>query len=214
MNQAFPTLDPVPAAPPSRKGIWVAASAIVLMAGVGLTFWVGVGQYNALQDSDVRIDYSWNQVINQYTRRMNLVPNLVAVVQSYARNETALFAQIAATRSSLAALSTPESRQSGQFQAAQHQLSGQLARLLLVAEQYPELKSSSLYQDLMVQLEGTENRLAFARQQYHAGVADYNAAIRRFPGNLIASQSGMKQRPVVAIEDEAAARRPVAIDLK
>jgi LemA protein len=219
MNDVFPELNRSPAAPASHKGRWIAGAVLATLAATGLTAWAGISQYNELQYNDVRVDYCWKLVLNQYTRRLELVPNLVAVVKSYAAHETALFNQIAATRASLVAL-TPSStggrepQRIEQFQAAQNQLSSQLSRLLIVAEKYPDLKSSSLYQDLMVQLEGTENRLAFARQQYFAGVADYNLGIRRFPGSLIAAQAGMKHRETIAIADESAVRRPIQVDLK
>lgn len=216
----FPSLSAEPAAQatarPSRRwtGAAGAAGAMLLLALAG---WWGVSSYNQLQRSDVYVDYAWGQTINQYTRRSELVPNLVAVVRSYAAHETDLFRQIAATRATLASLG-PEAAKDGarvaQFQAAQGRLAGQLSRLLLVAEKYPELKASSLYQDLMAQLEGSENRIAFARQQYLAGVADYNLAIRSFPGNLIAAQAGFRQRQAAAFADEARVRLPVEVDLK
>lgn len=213
----FPTLttDPLQAtaAPASRRWIGGVVAGLVL----ALSAWWGVSCYNELQRSDVYLDYSWGQAINQYTRRSELVPNLVAVVKSYASQETALFAQIAATRSSLAAMGTTapgDARRVEQFQAAQNQLAGQLSRLLVIAEKYPELKSSSLYQDLMAQLEGTENRIAFARQQYLGAVADYNLNIRSFPGNLIAAKAGFKAREAGAFADETRVRLPVEVNLK
>lgn len=216
----FPTLDatpaPLPASTSSRR--WIGAAAIAaLTALVAVSAWWSVSTYNGLQRSDVYMDYTWNQTINQYTRRSDLVPNLVAVVKSYAVHESELFRQIAATRSSLAAIgpATPgDPRRAEQFQAAQGQLSGQLSRLLLVAEKYPELKASTLYQDLMAQLEGTENRLAYARQQYLGAVADYNLSLRSFPGNLIAAQAGMKPRQAGAFADATRVQVPVVVDLK
>jgi LemA protein len=218
MNETtpFPSLAvpaaPVPA-PASRRWIGGACAGLLL----ALSAWWGVSCYNQLQRSDVYLDYAWHQAINQYTRRSELVPNLVAVVKSYAVQETELFRQIAATRSSLAAIGTAapgDARRVEQFQAAQGQLAGQLSRLLIVAEKYPELKASSLYQDLMAQLEGTENRIAFARQQYLEAVADYNLNIRSFPGSLIAAQAGMKPRQAGAFADETRVRLPLVVELK
>jgi len=172
-----------------------------------------VGQYNDLQRNDVAADTSFSMVINQYTRRSELVPNLVAVVKSYGAQESALFSEIAATRARLPGLPTDEAGMQ-RFNAAHNQLAGQMSRLLLVAEKYPELKASSLYQDLMVQLEGTENRLAYARQYYLASVADYNFGIRRFPGNLLAAQAGFKARPTTHFAAPAVVVRPVSVDMK
>jgi LemA protein len=219
MNNVFPESTPIALPQRSHAGKWITGAIFVALAVTGSTAWYGIARYNDLQQNEVRIDYCWNMVINQYTRRLELVPNLVAVVKSYATLETELFNQIAASRASLDTLS-PALRDSrdphriAQFQAAQHQLSGQLSRLLVVAEKYPDLKSSSLFQDLMVQLEGTENRLAFARQQYFASVADYNLGIRRFPDSLIAARAGLKPKEAIAMADEAVVRRPVQIDLK
>lgn len=208
-----PTTGAAAAAPVSRRWIGGVAACVVL----ALSAWWGVNCYNELQRSDVQLDTTWNQAINQYTRRSELVPNLVAVVKSYATHESALFTQIAATRSSLAAIGATapgDPRRVEQFQATQNQLAGQLSRLLVIAEKYPELKASALYQDLMVQLEGTENRIAYARQQYLGAVADYNVNVRSFPGNLVAAQAGLKVREAGAFADETRVRLPLVVDLK
>jgi len=203
----------------SHKGRWVAGALIVILAVAGLTVWSAIDQYNGLQRNDVRVDFSWNEVLNQYTRRANLIPNLVSVVKSYASHESELFTQIAATRTGLSALSASaqDSRDPQileQFQKAQNQLSAQLSRLLVVAEKYPDLKSSALFQDLMAQLEGTENRIAYARQRYIGAIADYNFGIRRFPANLLAAQAGFKQRAATAVANETVVLQTLKIDLK
>jgi LemA protein len=216
MNDTFPNIklpaESVPA--PSHAGKWIAGAVLVaLLAG---TAWFAIKQHNELQHNDLAVGLSWNLVINQYTRRSELVPNLVAVVKSYAAHETDLFEQINATRGNLASLSagSTDPRQLAQFHLAQKQLAGQVSRLLVVAEKYPELKSSELYQNLMVQLEGTENRLAYARAQYMEVVANYNYGILSFPGSLFAARSGFKPRAVTAFADEAVVMRPQAVDLK
>lgn len=220
MPNAFPPLHLDASIPPVRRTwLWVVAGvSAVLLAGAGVAY-SGISTYNDLQLAEARIGYSWHAVINQYTRRSELVPNLVAVVRSYAAHETALFDQIAGTRTRLNALS--ESARSGKdpqqlatFQAAQAELSGQLGRLLMLAERYPAIQSASLYQDLMVQLEGTENRLAYARQQYFASLADYNLGIRRFPGVLVAGQMGMHERQPLALDDDRVVRPAAPLDLK
>lgn len=224
MDDVFPKLggtasSAVGAQPKSHKGKWVAGTLIVILATTGLTAWFAIDQYNGLQRNDVRVDFSWNEVLNQYTRRANLIPNLVSVVKSYASHESELFTQIAATRASLSTLSASaqDSRDPQileQFQKAQNHLSAQLSRLLVIAEKYPDLKSSALFQDLMAQLEGTENRISYARQRYIGAIADYNFGIRRFPANLLAAQAGFKQRAAIAVTNEAVVLQTLKIDLK
>jgi LemA protein len=225
MNDVFPEFGNTAAAnagtgqPKSHKGKWIAGILVALLAVTGFTAWSAVGQYNELQHNDVRVDVCWHNVLNQYTRRANLIPNLVSVVKTYAAHESELFNQLAATRASLAALSAsvadgrnPDN--SNAFQAAQNKLSAQLTRLLVVAEQYPELKSSALFQDLMAQLEGTENRIAYVRQKYIESVADYNFGIRRFPTSLIAAQAGFKPKATITVDNEAVVLAPLKLDLK
>lgn len=206
----------IAATPPTRRGRWIAAGVLAALAAIGLTAWSSVSQFNQLQHNDVRVDALWTNVVTQYTRRANLIPNLVSVVRSYAAHESALLNQIASTRAGLASLSDDGGNpaRQAQFQKAQNELSAQLSRLLMVVEKYPELKSNELFQDLMVQLEGTENRIAFASMQYTEGLADYNYGIRRFPVNLVAAQLGFKPRQGVAQADESALLKPLTVDLK
>lgn len=220
MSNAYPPLHFGASIPPVR-GTWlwvVAGVSAVLLAGAGMAY-SGINTYNDLQLAEARIGYSWHAVINQYARRTELVPNLVEVVRSHAAQETALFDQIAATRTRLNALSEAarsgrDPRQLATFQAAQAELSGQLGRLLMLAEQYPAIQSASLYQDLMVRLEGTENRLTYARQQYFASLADYNLGIRRFPGVLVAGYTGMQERQPLALDDDGFVRPAAPLDLR
>lgn len=220
MQDAFPPLT-IDTPAPSRihKGIWIAMGAAVVVLAVGVLAWVGIGQYNQLQSNDMRVGYEWNQVINQYTRRADLVPNLVAVVRAYTRHEDAIFSQIMATSARLrdvaeGARAGNDPHKVAQFQAAQSQLSTQLGRLLVVAQNYPELTAATLYQDLMVQLEGTENRLAYARTQYFGSLMEYNLGLRRFPGNLLARQAGMQPKQAIALTDERIVRPAAPLNLK
>lgn len=219
MDNTFPPLNlDTPA--PARTGRWIAGGVILaLVLAAGLLAWTGISQYNTLQYNDVRVGLAWNQVINQYTRRADLVPNLVAVVRSYAKHEEDLFTRIAAARTQVnslaaAARSGTDAGKVQQFQAAQKQLSNQLGSLMQLAERYPELKSAALYQDLMAQLEGTENRLAYARDQYFDSLASYNFGLRRFPGNLLARQAGMREKLPLALADDRVVRPAAALDLK
>lgn len=220
MHDTFPPLDlgtTAPARP--RPGVWIALGAVVVLLVTSVLVWVGIGQYNQLQMNEMRVAYEWTQVINQYTRRADLVPNLVSVVRAYSKHEDDLFAQITASSARLhgaadSARSGDDPRTVAQFQAAQSQLSAQLGRLLAVAQRYPELTSATLYQDLMVQLEGTENRLAYARQQYFGSLMEYNLGLRSFPGNLLARQAGMRPKQPVALADERVVRPAAPLALK
>lgn len=220
MQDTFPPLDLGTAAPDQpRPGLWIALGAVVVLIMVSVLSWVAIGQYNQLQTNEMRVAYEWTQVINQYTRRADLVPNLVSVVRAYSKREDALFDQITASGTRLrsaadGARAGDDPQKVAQFQAAQSQLSAQLGRLLTVAQRYPELTSASLYQDLMVQLEGTENRLAYARQQYFGSLMEYNLGLRRFPGNLLARQAGMRPKQPVALADERIIRPAAPLDLK
>ncbi|MBI3283638.1 MAG: LemA family protein [Burkholderiales bacterium] len=203
----------------SASAKWLPAILVFILAGLAFSAWYAISQYNTLQANDERVDAEWSHVLNQYTRRADLVPNLVSVVKSYAAHETTLFGEIAAARNKLATLPTSiennkDPRALEQFLQAQRQLSIPLSRLLMVAENYPELKASELYLDLMVQLEGTENRITYSRQRYIEAVADYNFTIRRFPTNLIAAQAGYKARPKFAVENETAIKHSPNIELK
>lgn len=218
MNDTFPALDmgtPVP----SRSGLWIALAVLIVLLTTGLLAWVGISQYNTLLTNEARVGFAWNQVINQYTRRADLVPGLVSVVRAYTEHEDELFDQITTARTRQGGLAEgvragDDLQKLAQFQAAQGQLSLQLARLLAVADRYPALTSGALYQDLMAQLEGTENRLAYARQQYFENLADYNLGLRHFPGNLIARRAGLQPKQPVALADERIVRPAAPLALK
>ena len=212
MSDIFPDMNPVSQAPRSYKTSMIVTGAVTAIALAGLAAWSLVGQYNQLQHNDIAVEVSWKQAINQYTRRAELVPNLVTVVRGYAKNETALYADIAATRASLTKLNPASNAGNiAQFESAQKQLAGQVSRLIVVAEAYPDLKASTLYQDLLVQLEGTENRIAYARQMYIESVANHNYGVRRFPTNLMAAQAGLKVRETTDFADTAIVLKPLVL---
>jgi LemA protein len=163
--------------------------------------------YNTLQQQDEQVKAAWSEVVNQYQRRADLVPNLVNVVKGYAAHEKDVLTQVAEARARVGSVqATPEllndPQAFQQFQAAQGQLSGALSRLLAVAENYPQLKADTLFRDLQAQLEGTENRITVARNRYIQAVQDYNVTVRSFPTNLTAKVFGLDVKPNFTVEDE------------
>ena len=189
----------------TRKSIVkpILLSAVLATSTVGLT---GCG-YNNLQAQDEQVTASWSEVVNQYQRRSDLVPNLVKVVQQYAKQEQDVFTQVAEARSRAGSITvTPEVLNDPEvmerFAAAQEQMTGALSRLMAVSERYPELKSDALFQDLQAQLEGTENRIAVARNRYIQEVQGYNTTVRQFPTNITAKVFGMSAKPNFSVANE------------
>jgi LemA protein len=188
---------------------WAVAGCMVLaMSGCG---------YNTLQNSDEEIKASWAEVLNQYQRRADLVPNLVNVVKGYAAHEKDVFTSVTEARARVGAIqATPElvndEAAFQKFIAAQGELTGALSRLLLVAENYPQLKADGLFRDLQAQLEGTENRITVARNRYIAAVKAYNVTVRSFPSNLTAMMFGFKTKPSFTVENEKAIAVPPKVD--
>ena len=185
--------------------IWkkIVLATMLLSVTMGLT---GCG-YNAFQSLDEDSKASWSEVLNQYQRRADLVPNLVATVKGYAEHEEKVLTEVADARSKVGSIQvTPEVLNDpeafAKFQAAQGQLTGALSRLMAVAENYPNLKADQGFRDLQAQLEGTENRVTVARNRYIASVKDYNVAIRSFPNNLTAMVFGYKTKPSFTVENE------------
>src|SRR5215471_16496409 len=163
--------------------------------------------YNAIQSQDEQIKADWSEVVNQYQRRADLVPNLVNSVKGFAQQEKDVLLGVTNARAKVGSIqATPEVLNDPaalqKFQAAQGELSNALSRLLVVAENYPQLKSDAVFRDLMSQLEGTENRITVARNRYIRSVQDYNTTIRSFPSNLTAMLFGYKARPNFAVENE------------
>ena len=188
-------------------------SAVLATSTVGLT---GCG-YNNLQAQDEQVTASWSEVVNQYQRRSDLVPNLVKVVQQYAEQEQEVFTQVAAARSQAGGITiTPELLNDPEamerYAAAQDQMTGALSRLMAVSERYPELKSDALFQDLQAQLEGTENRIAVARNRYIQEVQSYNTTVRQFPTNITAKVFGLDAKPNFSVANEDAISKAPSVD--
>ena len=165
--------------------------------------------YNKFQSLDEESKASWAEVINQYQRRADLVPNLVNVVKGYAEHEKEVLTQVADARSRVGSiqvtaevLNDPELL--AKFQAAQGQMTSALSRLMAVAENYPNLKADQGFRDLQAQLEGTENRITVARNRYIETIKGYNIAVRSFPQNLTAMMFGYKTKPSFTVENEKA----------
>ncbi|HCY64253.1 MAG TPA: hypothetical protein DHV59_15810 [Oxalobacteraceae bacterium] len=165
--------------------------------------------YNDLQANDEQIKASWAEVVNQYQRRADLVPNLVNTVKGYAAHEKDTLEAVTRARSaatsmqvSPAVLNDPAAL--AKFQAAQGALSGALSRLLAVSENYPQLKADASFRDLQAQLEGTENRITVARNRYIQAVQDYNIRVRSFPTNLTAMAFGFAVKPSFTVDNEKA----------
>lgn len=165
--------------------------------------------YNDLQHLDEQANASWSEVLNQYQRRADLVPNLVATVQGYAEHEAKVLTEVAQARAQVGSLQlSPQMATDPQalanFQAVQGQLSSALSRLLVVSENYPQLKADTAFRDLQAQLEGTENRITVARNRYIKAVQEYNVRVRSFPSNLTAKMFDLSVRPNFSVENERA----------
>jgi LemA protein len=172
--------------------------------------------YNQIQVNDESVNAAWSEVVNQYKRRADLIPNLVSVVQGYAAHEKDVLIRVTEARASVAGMkATPElindEAAFAKFQRAQSELSGALARLLVVAENYPNLKADANFRDLQAQLEGTENRITVARNRYIDAVKTYNISVRTFPNNLTAMVMGWKPKANFAVEDEKAISSPPTV---
>ena len=184
------------------------ALALLLLSGCG---------YNTIQSQDEQVKAAWSEVINQYQRRADLVPNLVNTVKGFAQQERDVLTRVTEARAKVGTIqATPElindEAAFARFQAAQRDLSSALSRLIAVAEAYPQLKSDANFRDLQAQLEGTENRIAVSRNRYIKAVQEYNVTIRSFPSNLTAMVFGYKQRPQFTVEDEKAIAKPPTVD--
>ena len=192
-----------------RKLRYMALTAMVLLL-------CGCG-YNRFQRQDEQVKSAWSEVLNQYQRRADLVPNLVNTVKGYAAQEQKIFIEVAAARSRVGSIqATPElindPEAFGKFQAAQAQLSSALSRLIAVSESYPQLKSDANFRDLQSQLEGTENRITVARNRYIQAVQDYNVTVRSFPSNITAKMFGYGIKANFSVGNEAQLARPPAVD--
>ena len=173
--------------------------------------------YNTFQSTDEQIKSSWAEVLNQYQRRADLIPNLVNTVKGYAAQEQIVLWGVTEARARVgSSQATPELINDPQafakFQAAQGQLTSALSRLLVVSENYPQLKSDANFRDLQAQLEGTENRITVARNRYIKAVQEYNVIVRSFPSNLTAMLFGFSVKPSFTVENEKEISRPPTVD--
>ncbi len=184
-------------------GLWKKLLPVVLLLSLSSC------GYNQFQSLDEEAKASWSEVLNQYQRRADLLPNLVATVKGYAEHEEKVLTEVAEARSKVGSMQiTPELLNDpeafAKFQAAQGQLTSALSRLMAVAENYPNLKADQGFRDLQAQLEGTENRVTVARNRYIETIKDYNIAVRSFPNNLTAMMFGYKAKPSFTVENEKA----------
>jgi LemA protein len=188
---------------------WVfLAMLLPLLAGCG---------YNRIQQADESVKAQWSEVLNQYQRRADLIPNLVATVKGYAAQEERVLTEVTNARARVGSAGITAEQASdpaklAAFQKAQGELSGALGRLLVVTENYPDLKSNQNFLELQSQLEGTENRITVARNRYIAAVQEFNTLIRGFPVNLTAKMFGYAPKPNFSVENEAAISKPPAVE--
>jgi len=181
---------------------------LMLILSISVLSLSGCG-YNNLQSSDEQVKASWAEVVNQYQRRADLVPNLVNTVKGYAEHEKEVLTKVTQARAQVGSMTvTPETLNDpatlAKFQAAQGELSSALSRLLVVSENYPQLKADAGFRDLQAQLEGTENRITVARNRYIQSVQNYNVSVRSFPANLTAKMFGYDVKPNFTVENEKA----------
>ncbi|MFN0039641.1 MAG: LemA family protein [Burkholderiales bacterium] len=194
-----------------RSMVWQAmALLLVLLPGCG---------YNTLQSQDEGIKAAWGEVLNQYQRRADLVPNLVETVKGFAAQEKEVLLGVTNARAAVGGIqATPELVNDpaafSKFIAAQGAMTSALSRLLVVAENYPQLKSDANFRDLQAQLEGTENRIAVARQRYIQSVREYNVTVRSFPSNLTAQLFGHQVKPTFTVENEKAIASPPKVEFE
>jgi LemA protein len=193
-----------------HRGAGIAAVWLValLLGGCG---------YNALQAQDEQVKAAWSEVVNQYQRRADLIPNLVNTVKGYAAQEQEVLLGVTEARAKVGSIEVTKDllndpQALARFQAAQGQLTGALSRLMVVSERYPDLKSNQNFRDLQAQLEGTENRITVARNRYIQAVEAYNVTVRSFPNNLTAMAFGYHPKPNFTVENEAAIAKPPTVD--
>jgi len=192
-----------------KKLLW----AISILAALSLQ---GCG-YNEFQTKDEAVKAAWSEVLNQYQRRADLIPNLVSTVQGYASQEKDVLVGVTEARAKATSVTLPPEAINDpaalqKFQQAQAQLSGALGRLLVVSENYPQLKSDQNFRDLQAQLEGTENRITTARNRFIAAVQAYNTLERQFPTNLTAMIFSYKEKPSFTVDDEKAISKAPKVD--
>lgn len=190
--------------------IWLKLAAVMLALSLS-----GCG-YNTFQALDEQVTADWSEVLNQYQRRADLVPNLVNTVKGYASHEQEVLTQVADARSRVGSIqATPElindEQAFARFQAAQGQMTSALSRLMAISENYPQLKADANFRDLQAQLEGTENRVTVARNRYIKSVQAYNTTIRQFPNNMTAKMFDYKAKPNFSVENESEISKAPAV---
>jgi LemA protein len=189
-----------------KPSLFTRWTGMLLAAVLAATLLSGCG-YNQFQAKDEATKAAWSEVVNQYQRRADLIPNLVNTVKGYATHEKDTLEAVTRARAAATSfqitpevLNNPEAFQ--KFQQVQGELSSALSRLMAVSENYPQLKADASFRDLQSQLEGTENRITVARQRYIAAVQDYNVTVRSFPTNLTAMMFGYQAKPSFTVENE------------
>ena len=190
---------------------------LIILVILAVSSALGGCGYNTLQATDEQVSSAWAEVLNQYKRRADLIPNLVKVVEGFAAQEKEVLLGVTKARSQVGSIqATPElvndPEAFAKFQAAQRELSSSLGRLMLVAENYPQLKSDQNFRDLQAQLEGTENRITVARNRYIKAVQEFNVTVRQFPSNLTAMLFGFKTKPQFTVDNEKAIAEPPKVD--
>lgn len=185
--------------------LFLVVGLIALLSGCG---------YNTIQSKDQAVKAGWSEVLNQYKRRADLVPNLVATVKGYASHEQQVLTQVTEARSKVGSINVnaDDPASLAQFQQAQGELQSAISRLLVVSENYPQLKADQNFLQLQAQLEGTENRITVARQRYIATVQDYNTYVRSFPQLITAKIFGYGEKPNFSVENEAQISNAPAVD--
>jgi LemA protein len=191
-----------------RNSAWFLMFSALSVSGCG---------YNSMQTQDEQVKSAWSEVLNQYQRRADLIPNLVATVKGFAAQEQQVLLGVTEARAKVGSIqATPELVNDPEafkkFLAAQGELKSALSRLLVVTENYPQLKSDQNFRDLQAQLEGTENRITVARNRYIQAVQNYNITIRSFPDNLTAMMFGYKPKPNFSVENEATISKPPSVE--
>lgn len=182
---------------------------VVLLAGL-----LSSCGYNTIQQKDEAVKAGWSEVLNQYQRRYDLIPNLVNTVKGYAQHEQQVLVQVTEARAKVGQIqvNAEDAQSLAQFQQAQGELGGALQRLMVVSENYPQLKADQSFRDLQAQLEGTENRITVARGRYIQSVQDYNTYIRQFPQVITAKITGAKEKPNFAVANEAQVSQAPKVD--
>jgi len=189
----------------------------IILAVITLAVIFGIGVYNRIQTTDEGVTASWSEVVNQFKRRADLIPNLVSTVKGFAAQEKDVLTSVVEARAKATSIQvSPEMLNNPamfeKFTQAQGQLGSALSKLLVTVERYPQLKSDKNFLELQTQLEGTENRITVARKRYIDAVKDYNLTVRKFPGNMIANAMGYRTKPNFSVTNEAEISAPPAVN--